>query len=559
MHTVSRKNIISDNLIRILIVTVVLASIKSIFTDTGFDNSYSMAMSYRHLNGDRLFSTMWEPHQTSIFITDFLMFIYHLFVPSYAGVMIFLQVCGTAIFAAICIPLYKLLSPLIGKNISILACIFLFMARAKQTPFPEFSNLQIAFSVLLFLSITNFIMNQERKYYLFISALCLCFEILSYPSCILAYVAVAIILFTQSERKYKNLLLFTLYCGIFGILYLSYFLINIGPASLMQTISNIYGSDSHSDYVITNYQYFYGFITYSLWGFVCFFTAKIVQLLSRKIGIKVGYDLLPVAGILMLLSETVMLFLQKKTGIDWTCSIYVLPLLLSIIGLTQYSNMSIKEKNIWLSGQFIAIASMIATGLLTDLGLITILAYFVLGGVVSFIPISHCSKNSFVFLFAICMLLTIHRGLVVWGYANKGNVWMVYNVEQIQRKGPCAGIVSDYMTYYIAKTDLEEHPQYISPADNVMFVTDYLLDPQEFMLAKGGISNCSTIDTPVYTESTIRYFEIYPEKRPDVIAVNCWFDTAPTMPEDSLIMQWIYENYEVFGSGSYWRYYRPKS
>jgi len=558
-----KKNI-PDILIRILLVAVALASIKSIFTDTGFDNAYSMAMSYRHLKGDTLFNTMWEPHQTSIFLTDLLMFIYHIFVPSYAGVMIYLQIWGTVLFAAICIPLYKLLLPITGKNISILACVFFFMARAKQTPFPEFANLQIAFSVLLFLCLTNFIRHQEKKIYLFIGAICLCLEILSYPSCILAYIAVAIILLSQSEKKYRNLIFFTLWCGLFGIIYLSYFLIKLGPTSLLQTISNILGSDSHgsdsgSVFDITYYQYFYGFIIYSLWGIICFIVAKIIQLLSRKFSIKAGCELLPVAGILMLLSETVMLLLQKKTGIDWTCSVYILPLLLSLVGLSQYSKMTDSEKKIWLSGQYLAIASLIATGLLTDMGLITIVAYFVLGGVVSFIPISHCSKNCFIFLFTVCLLLTIHRGLVVWGYANKGQVWMVYDVEQIQIKGPCAGIVTDYMTYYTAKTDLEEHSQYIKPTDNVMFVTDYLIDCQEFMIARGGISNCSTIDTPVYTEATIQYFEIHPEKLPDVIAVSCWFDTVPTLPEDSLIMQWIYENYEVSGSGSYWRYFRQKS
>ena len=55
----------------LLWVAVILASIKSIFTDTGFDNAYTVAMSYRHLKGDGMFEQMWEPHQTSIFFTDF--------------------------------------------------------------------------------------------------------------------------------------------------------------------------------------------------------------------------------------------------------------------------------------------------------------------------------------------------------------------------------------------------------------------------------------------------------------------------------------------------------
>ena len=56
MHFFKKK---ADKLIVLLWVAVVLASIKSIFTDTGFDNAYTVAMSYRHLNGDGMFQQMW--------------------------------------------------------------------------------------------------------------------------------------------------------------------------------------------------------------------------------------------------------------------------------------------------------------------------------------------------------------------------------------------------------------------------------------------------------------------------------------------------------------------
>ena len=49
----------------------ILASAKSILTDTGFDNAYTVAMSFRHLRGDGMFEQMWEPHQTSIFLRIF--------------------------------------------------------------------------------------------------------------------------------------------------------------------------------------------------------------------------------------------------------------------------------------------------------------------------------------------------------------------------------------------------------------------------------------------------------------------------------------------------------
>ena len=119
MHFLKEK---ADKLIVLLWVAVVLASIKSIFTDTGFDNAYTVAMSYRHLNGDGMFQQMWEPHQTSIFFTDICMWLYHLVMPSYTGVMVYLQICGTLFFGVLCIFLYRLLKDITGKQIAHLAC-----------------------------------------------------------------------------------------------------------------------------------------------------------------------------------------------------------------------------------------------------------------------------------------------------------------------------------------------------------------------------------------------------------------------------------------------------
>lgn len=72
----------------------VLVSIKSIFTDFGVDNGYAVATSYRHISGDRMFLEMWEPHQTSAFLVDILMLVYRVFVPSFTGVAIYLQITG---------------------------------------------------------------------------------------------------------------------------------------------------------------------------------------------------------------------------------------------------------------------------------------------------------------------------------------------------------------------------------------------------------------------------------------------------------------------------------
>lgn len=541
----------------LLWVAVVLASIKSLFTDTGFDNAYTVAMSFRHLKGDGMFEQMWEPHQTSIFFTDFFMWIYHFFVPSYTGVMMYLQIVGTAFFAIVGIPLYQLLKRIAGSDIAQLATMFFIMFRAKQTPFPDFANLQIAFSVLLFLCLVSFVREQQKKRYLCLAAFFLCLEILSYPSCLLAYFPAVLILFLKTEERWKNIGLFTGVCALFGGIYAGYFLCKIGIQDFLQNLTNIFYSDSHSgEAYVSLWNYFYGVITALSWLILCGVFTWLLSRILRKL-LRRSVDFFAVYGMVLLLSEFAFLFLQKKTGLDWTCIFYIIPALLMALSCFSYKDMDEQEKTIWLTGNCFAICSFLSTWLLTDLGLITMAAYMVLGGVVSLVALRHRKKQIWIFLLSVCALVTMHRGLVVWGYANKGNIWMVQDVETIVRSGPSFGIVCDYMTYYQITCDAEDHRQFVAPEDSLLLVGNWLIDSLEFLLTDADISNYSTIDTPVYNDKLLDYLELYPEKRPTVVAVSCSYGTMQ-VSDTSWIMQWVNENYEMVGDGRYWRYYRAR-
>ena len=541
----------------LLWVAVVLASIKSILTDTGFDNAYTVAMSYRHLNGDGMFEQMWEPHQTSIFFTDFFMWIYHLFVPSYTGIMLFLQIVGTSLFAGIAVLIYRLFKNITGSEIAQLAVIFFIMFRAKQTPFPDFANLQIGFSTLLFLCLISFIREQQKKKHLCFAAIFLCLEILAYPSCILVYFPVAAILLWKTKERWKNLGLFTGLCAIFGAAYTGYFVCKIGPQRLVQNLTDIFYSDSHSgEAYISSWNYFSGILTAIIWVVLCAAVAWILRWTVQKL-LNKSVDIYAIYGSVLFFTEFALLFLQKKTGLDWTGTFYILPALLMLLSCFVYKDMDAQEKDIWLTGILLAISSFVSTWLLTDLGLITMVSYMVLGGVVSFVALRYRKKQIVIFLFTVCALVTFHRGLVVWGYGNKGNVWMIQDVEAMVLSGPSMGIVCDYMTYYMIKCDTEDHNKFIVPEDSLLMVGDWVIDSIEFMLTDADISNYSTIDTPVYNEKLLDYLERYPEKTPTVVAVSCLYGTMQ-VSEESWIMQWVNENYEVVGDGRYWRYYRNR-
>lgn len=541
----------------ILWIFVVLAAIKSILTDTGFDNAYTVAMSYRHLNGDQMFKYMWEPHQTSIFFTDALMWLYHLVIPDYTGVMLYLQICGSLLLAGIGYALYKSLTEYMGKRMAMLSGLFFFIFRAKQTPFPDFANLQICFSALSFIFIIKFLKNEEKGWLLILSGMSLCLEVLSYPSSVITYIPLIIFLIIVTKRKARNALVFTGTCAAIGTSYVGFFVVKLGLNQFLKNIENIFYSDSHSGERISVSSYFSGFIISVIWilsiGIISFCVCRMIKAIKKE-----SIEYLPVFGILLFLSEGVMLFLQKRTGIDWTCTFYIIPALLILVSsILGYSKMSSEEKSVWALGLVFAASSFLATALLTDLGMITVVSYMVLGAVVSLIPLKYCGKQASIFVISICALVTLHRGLVVWGYANKGNIWMVNDIEAVITKGPSAGIACDYMRYYQTLCDIEDHAKFVSQDDRILMVEGFVFDSVDFMMTDASISNFSTIDTPIYNERLLTYFEQYPEKEPTVIAVSCWYGNLQIKSVE-WVMKWIDENYEPVGDGRYWRYYRKR-
>ena len=537
--------------LRILWIGTILVSIKSIFTDFGVDNAYQLAMSYRHLAGDRMLREMWEPHQTSIFLNDVLIYLYHLFVPSYAGVVLYLQICGTILFVLLGYLIYRILKERGDIFTAQVAWMFLITFRAKQTPFPEFSNLEIAFSILTFWAMIRFLEDQKKLYYPVLVGVFVFLQALSYPSCLLSVVAVLILFWTRTEQRFRNCMAVLGTLAALGVSYVGYFLIRMGFADFLTAIHNIFLSDSHSTFRYNGY-----------WtGFIIMFAATLGSVLlaaGLRLVIKPlrHFSIYVVSAVLFLALELGMLVMQRRTGVDWTCSIYVLPLMIILLAVMAFRRATKEERELWEVGLLISGASFLSTLLLTDLGMITITAYLVLGGALSFLLLRHLCKDARWFMAALLLLVVVHRGLVIWGLGNvNGRVQMVWEAQNVIRSGPALGVVCDHVNKHQAKIDQEELASYLGEGDKVFFVGPELINPLVYLYANGEISNYSTIDTPKYNECLDDYFTMNPEKEPTVIAVSGWFGVS-AVPESAWIMQWVHERYELVADGSYWSFYR---
>ncbi len=546
----------TSRLIKFLWIIVVLVSIKTIFTDFGADNAYTMAMSYRHLSGDRMFLEMWEPHQTSIFFTDALMWVYGLIVPSFTGVAIYLQVCGTAFFAVIAYFLFREVRELAGEVPAHFATIFFLIFRAKQTVFPEFSNMEIGFSVLVLLCLVNFFKEPKKYSRLIFAALFLCLEVLSYPSCVTAFVAVVILICMYTDGKLKNVLIFTGTTAVVGIAYVLFFALRVGPKLFIECLKGIVDSDSHANTTLVGgFDYYRGTVYALAWIAI----AVVITLAAGAVWkgiLRKKFNALTVFGAVFFAGNAIMIIGQRKTGIDWTCCFYIIPVVLMALGFFNFKELPVERRRFFMSGVLISVASAIAAAMLTDLGIITSIAFLVLGGTVSFAAIKDLREKALAGVTMILMTVLFNRGIVLWGYGNQWDVWTVYEVERYVKGGPTKFLITDYMTSKMDEVNIAEFNQYIGPDDKLLIVGDeWLFDPAYFMFTEAEISNWSVIDTPFYNEEMLHYFEINPGKEPTVVAVKCWFGNLDISP-DSFIMKWVEEGYEKMGDGSYFRFYR---
>ncbi len=78
-----------------------------------------------------------------------------------------------------------------------------------------------------------------------------------------------------------------------------------------------------------------------------------------------------------------------------------------------------------------------------------------------------------------------------------------------------------------------------------------------YMFGEYEVCHFSTVDPTSYDERLLTYWELYPEKRPDVIVVDCWYGQLMEDP-DNWIMQYIENDfgYTSCTDGKYVRFYR---
>ncbi len=552
-----------------MIFVAVILSIKYVFIDFGIDAEFQITMSYRLATGDIMFKEMWEPYQMSAFLCAFFIKIYLALFKTTTGIVLYLQIIGVLLDALVSYLLYKTVDKYLNsKNVTFFMAWVFFLVSPKDVPLPEYANMQIWFSLLLCITIFLYL-SKNKVSFVILSALSLCGIILSYPSClIISFGAIALLLYYGHK---KHTLVFCSTCLTAGILYLCFIFQKISIKEFGTTIGNILAIEtSHSMGIVDKFIIYLKefaeiamalFILYLISFIVINIISKIRNVAESKDTCGILTDMLFLVLVLLISLYTVILW---KENVRYCYSFSFLGIIL--IGMHHVKKLSGDKFLFYLCCTVISIMEFISTLVLTNLALIASVPYLLIALIAAFLPISEALKTLEMkkipriwtmvpLLFGVIFL--IFRNIYIIRPMN-GDVSSLLDIRGIVKSGPAIGIISEYMGPYIHNESIKEWEQYIEEGDSIYLIGG-TLDTLGYLYTNGtDISAPSLVPTPGYNEHILEYWELNPDKYPDVIIASCWYGTMnPELTEDSWIMNWIEDEYnpQYYLDGKYWRYY----
>lgn len=561
----------------ILVIGTILATLKCIFVSLQMDEEYAISLPYRQLLGDKMFAQIWDPHQTSAFIIQFLIWIFQKVTGTTTYVVIWIRFVGVMMHGAVAYYLYRFLKTITCKEHSFYLALIYFNLLPKTYVMPEFSNMMVWGLTMLLIAMTRLIRLQQGKwnYRMTFTAIeigfWICFMVLSYPSCLLMFPFVIWYVFRFCRHKGKTAGIITAVCGICGGAYVGYLLSYMTVSELIANIKSLVAScGSHSDGALYKLAlYGAGICVAILFGTVYTLLTKVVYAGICK---KNGKDpkekseetratkmllLIMVAFVLQFLHWILMLWKYESS--------YPFAVYFFIFGYTFYIMKQEKENRqilvLWMGGN---ITMYVAILLLTNLTIFTSVKYLMPGVIMGMITIlayvkqkapAAYGKYARNLLLLWCFVAAFVKG---WAYTDDdGLMKNITCVGNVISEGPGKGIFTEYMQGYMQESIYEEMQQYVQPGDNLLVIDSHTLC---YLYQDVNVASSITICTPTFDENLLDYWERNPDKYPDVIAVRCWFGELK-WETDGWLMNWIDEEYqaEQIIDGKYLRYYIKRS
>ncbi len=563
----------------LLILGSFLACIKLIFVDYTLDEEYQIVMAYRSLSGDTLFGTMWEPHQTSAFVCAALMRLFTAVWGGYTGVVVFLRCVTTLVQLFLTLWVYRILKKVTEREYAFLLGICYFNIVPKLIQIPEFSNLQLWSFTVIVLSLAEYRLkavdgkrSRAGWLWIFVSGLGMSLSVLAYPADLLLFpVFLIVILFAGERRKVRGALLFAGTCAVCGGLFILAVLRRVSLDEMLRNVGYILKFDLTHDLSIGDGSRLTRILQglgeeFLLFG-AAFLIGVLIWLILRKSipeTMKRTPFLTGVAVPTALAAEGIQLVYWTVLGKGYEePQIHLFAILCLAAAGWYYAD---ERKYLLLPCLAGSLVLLLGVLYMSDLGFFYAIPHAMPGVLACALLLVFALENSFgkstsrvwilVLLGSLAFVSIFGKGVTL--RAGKTETNTVIGLGGIMKEGPAAGILTNYMQAYVNDCDYEDFEAYVDEGLNCLIVTNMVGTggTTPYLFRDLSVSHFSIVDPTSYDERLLAYWELYPEKTPDVIVVDCWYGQLME-PEDSWIMQYIENDFGYSRSedGRYVRFY----
>ena len=565
MKTLLKRNYI------IYFLLFLATSVSLIVSNLSYDAEYQLSMGYRLIKGDIPIIEMWEPNQTSAFIVAILMKIYISITGTTTGIVLYIHFVGYLIRVGIACFLYHVIQKKVGMIPAIMAGFIYILIGPKDILVPEYSNMEVWFSTLSVLFLIQYFEKKKFVHFIF-SAVCLCLGVIAYPSFILTYFVVIFFLWKQECNQIREIFIYTGICAALGISYVLYLMggkdieivinsliaaLSIEPTHTVSAMEKVW---THIKSVGTMAGSVLGICAI---GFLAEWISKYIN--EKKTGqpYKLSKEKWMLYSWYVLMGCFLINILQVvRNGFHHFPILFIV-----LLGMRKQNLLQGAEKKVYQLGLTMGLATLFSTIVLSDHPFIHSTPYMMTAVVFSVIPLyrwyeelseNKTWKKMFGYGVHLCLLLVMFRGIYVHTpIQGRGQAYSIAQDMSLIRTGPAMGIITNEAGAAMQRDSYAEFQKWIQPGDTIWILGEPV-DTLGYLYQDVEVGAPSVMSTPTYNNDLLFYWEINPDKYPDVVIVSSGFGTlAYEMLTNEWLMNWLEEEYQAQTviDGNYWRYY----
>lgn len=549
-----------SKLFYIMILALAAYVVKNIMVGADTDEGYGIMVGYRLASGDRMLLEMWEPHQTSAIFTA-------LFIRPFLWVTggnldfmnIYLRIAYFVVHGLITLCAYRTFracTPQIGKQGGLGLALLFFVCSPKSIFVPEYSNLHIwFFSLLCFCFMWYYCEASplKGKLWMMIAAgHALACDVLTYPSMVILFpFCVGFIWFRRDKRLCKELLAFITPCVVGAGIFIGYILSYMSVEQIMQVIPYILGDGSHQTTLVEKLLEYLGNFAYMaiillICGLLALLCSKLYVYIMKRKGKE--EDFACTFLITLFATQIVYMFYTFLTHVYNAGYPRLIYIAVALTGVYCYKKSGKTEKTGFYLICFSAV-NYIGVLLLSNWMPELLNPYWLMGGMGGFL----CWRAFFEarqYRLKDCMMQALSLILVfvcIFGYCFRiigGELTpsTLLEIRGYNHEGFRKWILTSYMTAYRYNKNMEIWPEAVPDGSNVLYI-----GPSQFfyMLGDCTIASPNTISTPTYDESMLEYWELNPDRYPDLVVLESWFGDIHVVEENDYIMKWLEEEFQA--------------